>query len=140
MTTSKVLVVDDDRSISKLVQIQLDLLGLEAVACDNIATAKQLLAAQTFKFVLSDINMPGGSGVELAQWVHQTHSRLPFYLMTGQAMDVSPAALRDCNVLDVLHKPFHISDLVTMITAQLDQTFAPLSIPSSQSRAPALQL
>lgn len=133
MTTPKVLVVDDDPAINKLVQTQLGLLGFQSLTCDSIANATQALATQShFEFVLSDINMPGGSGLELAAWVKEHRQGLPMYLMTGQPIEAIGTALSDNNVVDVLFKPFQIRDLIAMLATRFDHILTPPLYPANQ--------
>lgn len=133
MSMPTVLVVDDDPAINKLVQTQLGLLGFQTLSCDSIANAKRSLAAQPqFAFVLSDINMPGGSGIELASWINKEHQGLPMYLMTGQSTDSIGGALSENNVLDVLFKPFQIRDLIAMLARRFDHILTPPLYPVNQ--------
>lgn len=133
MSMPTVLVVDDDSAINKLVQTQLGLLGFQALSCDSIASAKRSFATQPqFAFVLSDINMPGGSGLELASWVNKEHHGLPMYLMTGQSIDSIGEELHKNNVLDVLFKPFQIRDLITMLNPRFDHILTPPLYPANQ--------
>ncbi len=133
MSMPTVLVVDDDPAINKLVQTQLGLLGFQALSCDSIASAKRSLTSQpAFAFVLSDINMPGGSGLELASWINKEHHGLPMYLMTGQSIDSMKEALKENNVLDVLFKPFQIRDLIAMLATRFEHILTPPLYPANQ--------
>lgn len=133
MTNRPALVIDDNRAINKLVKTQLGLLGFQAITCDNIETAKRLLTQRSaFEFILSDINMPGGSGLELAEWIQLSEHDLPLYLMTAQAFNLSTDRLRQLNIHDVLLKPFQIGDLAAMLATDFDDVLAMPPFPNTE--------
>ena len=62
---TRILIVDDEPNISRLVSQLLTVKGYDSRVCDSGAQALAAIAAEEFALVISDINMPGMSGIEL---------------------------------------------------------------------------
>ncbi len=72
--------------------------------------------------VISDLKMPGMSGIELLQAVRQRTSRLPFILITGYStMEDAIEALR-LGATDFIKKPFEMDELLGLVREQLDRS------------------
>ena len=106
----RVLVVDDSRMMRELAQ---DTLG-ERVALECVADAHEALAALSrgpVDLVVSDLEMPGLSGLDLLERVRQEHPQLAFVLLTAHAsVDSAIRALR-MGAADYLHKPIEPDEL-----------------------------
>ncbi|OYY75429.1 MAG: sigma-54-dependent Fis family transcriptional regulator [Gammaproteobacteria bacterium 28-57-27] len=75
--------------------------------------------------VISDLKMPGMSGIELLQAVRTHHPKLPFILITGYStMDDAIEALR-LGATDFIKKPFDMDELLKLVREQLDRTPKP---------------
>jgi CheY-like chemotaxis protein len=79
-----VLIVDDNEINRRVLQRQLEVLGHPAVAAANADAALAALGRQCFDLVITDLHMPGLSGVELAQRVRASLHPMPIVLMSGQ--------------------------------------------------------
>jgi len=79
----RILIVDDEQGIRCLLS---DALGSEGFDCSNAsagAEALKLLDAQSFDALISDLRMPGISGLELLKEVHQKHPQMAFLMATA---------------------------------------------------------
>lgn len=80
----KILVVDDDALAGEMTAAVLESLGHEAVLADNgIDAAERLEADSAIALIVSDMNMPLLSGIELFRELRAQGSTLPFILLTG---------------------------------------------------------
>src|SRR5271156_374890 len=77
------LVVDDEPSISELLEISFRKEGHKVEVVSNGQAAKRRLAAQVFDIVISDICMPDMNGVELLQYSKEVSPTTIFILITG---------------------------------------------------------
>jgi FixJ family two-component response regulator len=87
MAASLITVVDDDASVRESMSSLLRSLGH---AVHEFASADELLAAASLDetdCVITDVRMPGTSGLELQRRLAQSHPRLPVILMTAHALD-----------------------------------------------------
>jgi EAL domain-containing protein (putative c-di-GMP-specific phosphodiesterase class I) len=90
-TSVEVLVVDDDERLRKAVARTLKADGMQVEEAEGGEAALAKLATRRFDVVVSDVDMPGGSGLDLLRAVRAVDLDLPVILLTG-VMDVRAAA------------------------------------------------
>lgn len=101
------LVVDDDRQYLELIKQILECDGLDACCVASGEEALQELKRRTFALMITDLNMPGLNGLELARKVQAIAPHMPIILSSG---DISPEITRqatEIGISKVLAKPFH---------------------------------
>ena len=108
-----ILAVDDEREIRALVRILAERAGYRVVEAENAGVALDILQQRALEpqLLLTDIVMPGMSGLTLAARAHQLRPSLPVIFMTGFA-DEYQAQLSGSVVL---RKPFKAPELLTAI-------------------------
>ena len=125
--------LDDEPEIGSLIKELLEIEGLQVDAfVDPITALKAFTELQSQYFmIISDLSMPGMSGVEFARKVREMNKKLPMVLWSGyhQFLDEE---LQDLNV-KMLSKPVDVQKLLTLINAELSQ----LSAPDISKEAPA---
>lgn len=98
VSLSPSLVVEDDPAMRERLGRVLSMLGCDGPQiawADSIASAKELLGAQSFGVALVDIGLPDGSGVELIGWMQATHPKVPAVVISAwRTEDTIFAALR----------------------------------------------
>ena len=84
MSRARILVVDDDESVLKAcVRILAEIDGAEIISQKLSRRAAELLAAQSFDLLISDVRMPDIDGVELLKIARKHNPALPVILITG---------------------------------------------------------
>ncbi|QDD65258.1 response regulator [Herbaspirillum seropedicae] len=116
-----VLIVDDHPIALDLLARQLAQLGMLSVAATGVDEAfSLLLQAGPFAALLTDQNMPEGSGIDLARLVRRHEScaaeRLPIILCTADATRQVDALKDDKLIDDVLFKPYTLDELSALLT------------------------
>jgi CheY-like chemotaxis protein len=103
-----VLFVDDDISLAESGKRFLERLGYRATACQSAGEALQLLrvAPASCAAIISDLAMPGMTGLELATECRRVKPGIPFVLMSGNTSIMTPESLKTCGVADFILKPF----------------------------------
>lgn len=81
----RVLVVDDDRQMAKTLAGVLNLKGFEAEAACSGNSALEMLEADSFDCVITDVKMPDVNGVDLLRAIKLVRPHLPVVLMTAYA-------------------------------------------------------
>jgi response regulator RpfG family c-di-GMP phosphodiesterase len=113
------LVVDDEKSISDIVGQYLRMKGYTVSCAESAEAAIEIIKKNTIDLVLSDIKMPGMSGVELLKWVREFNRSLPVLVTTGfPTLDTAIEALK-LGAFDYLTKPFHLEELAEKIKRAL---------------------
>ena len=109
------LIVDDDPNTLASLSRAFRLAGHEATVCDNAARAVELLRTETFDLILSDVVMPGRSGLELLEDLKKTGVKTPIVLISGQAnIEMAVKATR-LGALDFLEKPLSTDKLLVTV-------------------------
>ncbi|HEX6528345.1 MAG TPA: nitrogen regulation protein NR(I), partial [Burkholderiales bacterium] len=116
-----VWIVDDDRSIRWVIE---KALSREGIAFNSFASAQEALDAlsgATPEVLVSDIRMPGRSGLELLQAVKQRHPAVPVIVMTAYSDLDSAVAAFQGGAYEYLPKPFDIDQAVGLIRRALEE-------------------
>ncbi len=110
-----ILIVDDDAGQRSLLHSFLKGQGFETIPVDSGARALEVLRAQPVSMMISDVRMPGMSGLETLRLARQEHPVLPVLLVTAYA-DVKEAvgAMRD-GALNYLAKPIDLDELLATV-------------------------
>src|SRR5215510_12531213 len=141
-----VWVIDDDRSIRWVFE---KALAREGIPYKTFGLAEEALAAlerDTPQVLVSDIRMPGASGLELLQSVKQKHPGLPVIIMTAYSDLESAVAAFQGGAFDYLPKPFDVDYAVELIRRAMDESMRqesgsqmPEEGPEILGQAPAMQ-
>lgn len=108
----RILVVDDDPYLLDLLIETLKTIGYEAGGAADAAQALTLLRQTAVDLVITDIKMPGMSGIELARRIHQEYPRLPVIFISGV---FTSSILKTIDKEPHLPKPFRIGQLEELI-------------------------
>jgi EAL domain-containing protein (putative c-di-GMP-specific phosphodiesterase class I) len=100
-----VLLVDDDEALARVLDRLLRSAGYDVVLAPDGASAVQLIMSRPFDVVLSDIQMPGMSGVELLGIVRAYDLYVPVILMTGEPTLKTAMEAISLGALQYLAKP-----------------------------------
>ena len=116
------LLVDDDPNTLASLSRAFRLAGHEATVCDNAARALELLRTDTFDLILSDVVMPGRSGLALLEDLKKAGVKTPIVLISGQAnIEMAVKATR-LGALDFLEKPLSTDKLLVTVENALRLT------------------
>jgi DNA-binding NtrC family response regulator len=116
------LLVDDDPNTLASLARAFRLAGHEATVCDNANRAVELLRTETFDLILSDVVMPGKSGMELLDDLKKAGVKTPIILVSGQAnIEMAVKATR-LGALDFLEKPLSTDKLLVTVENALRLT------------------
>jgi putative nucleotidyltransferase with HDIG domain len=115
---TSILIVDDDEPIRRLLSTCLS----DNYACETafgVEDAINRLSSETFNLVLTDITMPGSSGIELCQYIQETYPETVVIVVSGM-MDIHYAveAMR-YSAFDYITKPFDISQVMMSVERAL---------------------
>jgi PAS domain S-box-containing protein len=109
---AKLLVVDDDSLVRDATASMLEALGYTVVTADGALAALEKIAAHDFDLVISDVVMPGVSGVELEQRLRRERPGLKVLLVSGYAEEAfARHGIDESSVEALLRKPLTLSSL-----------------------------
>ena len=117
---AKVLLIDDDVAVCDVVSATLIHRGFAVVAVHSGSEALAALEHDEVDAVVSDLNMPGMSGLELCRRLHASRPNLPVILVTAfGSMETAVAAIR-AGAYDFIAKPIQIPELVLTLERALE--------------------
>lgn len=123
-----VLIVDDDKRLSDLLQRFLGENGFQTVAVQSAAEAREKLDALAFDILIVDVMMPGESGIDLVRSV-RTDQDVPVIFLTALGETEDRIAGLEVGADDYLVKPFDPRELVLRLRTILRRTAAVPPVP-----------
>jgi putative two-component system response regulator len=118
---SRILVIDDEDVIRMLVVEILESAGYEVTSAESAEVALGLLEDAEFDLVVSDVIMPGLSGLELLEAVRAQRASLPVILVTGAGTYDTLSQALTRGAAGLVTKPFAHSDLQSAVAHALDR-------------------
>jgi DNA-binding NtrC family response regulator len=113
--STRILVVDDEVRYRELYMHILDSAGFKTQAASSAEEAFTTIQRQPPAMVVTDVRMPGASGIELLRMARKDHPGLPFVLVTAYA-DVRDAVdAMKLGAVDYLSKPVDLDELLTAV-------------------------
>jgi len=115
---AKILVLDDDEDVRTVTCETIRELGYEVVALGDPAEALSRLTDEHFDLLITDVAMPGMTGVEVARHIRSKGDAMPILFSSGYA-DVQVFG-EELSEEVVLRKPFRLTDIAARIEAALE--------------------
>ncbi len=109
------LLVDDNPNTLASLSRAFRMEGHEVTVCDNANRAVELLRTETFDLILSDVVMPGKSGIEMLEELKKAGVKTPIVLVSGQANIEMAVRATKLGALDFLEKPSSTDKLLITI-------------------------
>ena len=118
---SRILIVDDEKSVRETLREMLEYEGYEVVEADSGLQALDLFSQQSFDVVLCDIKMPGMDGMELLEKILQSYD-IPVIMISGHGtIDTAVDAIKK-GAFDFIIKPFDLNRLLISIRNAIDRS------------------
>jgi two-component system response regulator PilR (NtrC family) len=120
-TRGRILVVDDERSMQEFLEIFLRGEGYAVVTAGDVASARAMLENDDFDVVISDIQMPGGSGLDLLHAARDASPDAIVIMITAYASTETAIAAMKEGAYDYLTKPFRVDEIRLVIEKALEK-------------------
>ncbi len=132
----KIVVVDDEAKITKMISDYLEALGYVVTTAANGTDALQLLQSENPDCIILDVMMPGIDGMDVVRRIRET-SPVPIILLTAKAQEADKLMGLEIGADDYIVKPFSLKELAARIRALIRRAdrFSPEAESSSFSYA-----
>src|SRR5439155_8148605 len=120
MPADKILIVEDDDTLRNVMQLQLKKLGYEAAAAPNAEQAIDILQKSPQNLIITDLNLPGISGLELLKRVRSGYPGTAAIVMTAYGTIQSAVEAMRSGAYDYITKPVEPYDLRALVSRALD--------------------
>jgi two-component system phosphate regulon response regulator OmpR len=132
MTSARLLVVDDDAAVRRMLAEYLGGQGFEVAAVDSGAAMRDQLTLAHPDLVLLDLGLPGEDGLALARYLRE-HTRCGIIMVTGSTGTVDRIIGLEVGADDYIGKPFEPRELLARIKSVLRRLqVAPAATPTQQ--------
>jgi len=117
-----ILVIDDESVLADLLKEMLEMLDYKVTIASDAQQAIDFFLSDKFHFdlVITDLNMPGMSGDQLAKELLRIRPDLPIILATGFSYKIGKEEIQKIGIRNLLMKPFDLNLLGTMVRETLD--------------------
>ena len=133
MSAGRILVVDDDPQIRRVMRVTLTGQGYEVDDAKSGEEALEKVRAERFDLILLDMNMPGLGGVETCREI-RSQSEIAIIMLTVRDSEDDKVEALDAGADDYVTKPYNAAELLARIRAALRRT------PSSQGPTGRLRI
>lgn len=107
----RILVVDDEESIREFLDIMLRKEGYEVTCVEDGAKAQEMLKKKSVDMIISDLQMPNVTGIELLKHVKDNYPEILFMLITAFGTTESAVEAMKMGAYDYITKPFKIDEV-----------------------------
>lgn len=114
-----VLVVDDEEALREIMAEELSLKNANALCAENGTRALELLKSNKVDAVISDVRMPGGSGLDLIRGIVESLNYQPKLFIFSGYKDVSADQAKTLGVIEIFPKPFEIRQIIKAVQDSL---------------------
>lgn len=115
MSIEKILIVDDEILIRNFLTEALKRKGIEVVACENGTKAIELLKEHSFDLVITDMKMPGASGMDVLKFVKDTSPQTLVIIVTAFGTIENAVEAMKEGAYHYIIKPFSLESLMVII-------------------------
>jgi two-component system response regulator HydG len=133
----RLLVVDDALDTREILQRNLSLQGYQVFAAGNVAEAVRLLEATAVDLVVTDLKMPGATGLDLVRHVRENLKDTGTIVITGYPTFEGAVTAVKTGAEDYLTKPFTQAELHSTVRRALDRLRVKRLARGRQERVPA---
>lgn len=117
----RILVVEDEKQISKILKLELEYEGYEVIVAYDGKSGLQAALDEKVDLILLDVMLPEMNGIEVLRRIRKENNLLPVILLTARNMTIDKVAGLDQGANDYITKPFEIEELLARIRSCLRQ-------------------
>jgi len=122
MKMPAILVVDDELSMREFLNILLEKEGYEVTTAADASSAIDLIQNHNFDLVISDIKMPGLSGLSLLEKIKEMNNSTPVIMITAYASPENAVIAMKNGAFDYITKPFKVDEIIKIIKSAISAT------------------
>lgn len=117
MSNKRVLVVEDEKELARLVELHLKDLGCEVTVADDGRRGLELALDGGFDLLILDLMLPHVDGLEICQHVRRQSNYTPILMVTAKSGEIDRVLGLEVGADDYLTKPFSVRELVARVKA-----------------------
>ncbi|MGB5724477.1 MAG: sigma 54-interacting transcriptional regulator [Parasphingorhabdus sp.] len=115
MANKKIILVEDDPSVSHVIITALRADGYDVESCKSIAERDALMASTSYDLLLTDVGLGEGDGISSLDNVKTTHPNIPIIIISAQNTLNTAVRASETGAFEYLPKPFDLDELVEVV-------------------------
>src|SRR5260221_1191193 len=120
-----ILIIEDEAKMRRLLELNLGDDGFKTLSAGDAETGLKLLASEPVHLVLTDLNLPGISGLEFLHTAKQQNPALPIVVMTAFGSVETAVEGMKTRASDYVLKPFSLAEMRVVVHKELDNSRLP---------------
>jgi DNA-binding NtrC family response regulator len=120
MSSGRILIVEDDESLRMVMRVQLEREGYETSSASSAEDALPVLEKSSHSLVITDLHLPGISGIELLKKVRQDYPDTAVIVMTAYGTIQTAVEAMKAGAYDYITKPVHPFEFKTLVKRSMD--------------------
>jgi DNA-binding response OmpR family regulator len=121
----RLLVIDDDPDILRVLKANLELYGYEALLAPTWSSAREVLNAQLPDLIILDLTLPDGDGIGVCRELKSSYPKIPVIMLTARDRVSDKVTGLESGADDYIVKPFDTLELVARVKACLRRSAPP---------------
>ena len=117
-----ILIIEDEAKMRRLLELNLGDDGFKTLSAGDAETGLKLLASEPVHLVLTDLKLPGISGLEFLQTAKQQNAALPIVVMTAFGSVETAVEAMKAGAADYVLKPFSLTEMRMVVHKELDNS------------------
>jgi len=117
-----ILIIEDEAKMRRLLELNLGEDGFKTLSAGDAETGLKLLASETVHLVLTDLKLPGMSGLEFLQAAKLENAALPIVVMTAFGSVETAVEAMKAGASDYVLKPFSLAEMRMVVRKELDHS------------------
>jgi DNA-binding NtrC family response regulator len=117
-----ILIIEDEAKMRRLLELNLGDDGFKTLSAGDAETGLKLLASEPVHLVLTDLKLPGISGLEFLQVAKQQNAALPIVVMTAFGSVETAVEAMKAGACDYVLKPFSLAEMRMVVHKELDNS------------------
>jgi DNA-binding response OmpR family regulator len=113
----RILVVEDDKDISRLLELHLRDAGYEVSLARDGTSGSELALSRSYDMIILDIMLPGLDGLELCRRIRAVSPSMPILMLTARSSELDRVVGLELGADDYVTKPFSIPELLARVKA-----------------------
>lgn len=119
---TKILLVEDEKTLSEVITMNLELEGYMVQAINNGVNAIAEIQANFYDLILLDVMLPGMNGFEICKLVREQNKQTPILILSAKSESNDKITGLSLGADDYLAKPFDLRELLLRVKALLKRT------------------
>lgn len=124
MAEQTILIVEDDTTIARFIELELQHSGFKVLRAGEGPTAIELLESNDIDLVILDLMLPGIDGIDVARHIRKKDTSVPIIMLTARSETRDVVAGFEAGADDYLRKPFEVPELLSRVRALLKRSSA----------------